>query len=323
MDFDDSSLFNDVMKVLDKYLNEMVTNNSGSFIIKHVDYLFGEMLYYSKCGVDILERLENDIRNTVLHNMSDSYGLKKCYALADMLAYVKEYEGEKLVLKTLYDNRINLTQQQKDRLSYLNSGISSMNLVTEKNKNVFAYDYRTCKWSEREIKDYFDSLFKAKKSVSNEYVISEWSQTIKSSSNWDFESASKQIISKIEENFGDFVTCEVVSAKPAGTSDHQIHDALLIKTTGTNRSLNFPEMGLLVFGKQIVKTSITAQIYTVYTPDSKYDSSGNTINKICESIMSIKNMQNPKMNTYITTVQDVVKAELESWFNRQAAGSIY
>jgi hypothetical protein len=198
-----------------------------------------------------------------------------------------------------------------------------MNFVSEKNKSVFAYDYRTCKWPEREIREYFDSLFKAKKSVSNEYVISEWVQTIKSSSTWDFESASKQIINKIQENFDDFVTCEIVRAKPAGTSDDQIHDALLIKTTGVNKSLNFPEVGLLVFGEQIVKTNITAQIYTVYTPSGKFDSSGNTINAICESIMAINYMQNPKMNTFIMTIQDVVKVELENWFNKQSAGSIY
>lgn len=261
---------------------------------------------------------------------------KKQYdILQKIFAYFGAYEQEIMVLDAMVENHIERTLEQEERLLFLKehkkSNFSALQVDVDESVETnseddvrkLVYEYRTLLWSEKETKDYFDSLSVQNQSAKTPYVINEWTKNISAPNiSWDFESVWKKLDNAMQENFGE--RFRVIGGDSCPTGAINDADKSIIIADISDGGYNW--IWFNVVGEQMLKNQVTISIYAIYMSELDGNPNASIIERnkeICSKLLSFKQKQNPKINNYIQTITDVIIKNIEEKINTQSENDIY
>lgn len=296
----------------------------------NVDMLIAEALRLSRTRsfANMNDSLHDfcDITAVIFHVESKQYSI-----LQKVFAHLNAYEQEQIVLESMVKNEIVRSAEQEERLKFLKSRKGNGDIIADTDLTVtkdnsdnkkFTYEYRSLSWSEKEVREYFDSLTMKNQTTELPFVVNEWTKTVNVRGiKWDVKLVSDRIDNVLKETFEEEFHIVIPLSSPTGNISNYDYTILIANTDLNGHNW----IGFQVSGEQILKNQITLSVYTMYMTITD-QLSENIIERnkdICNKVLLMKQKQNPKINTYIQTVTDVLIKELESWINSQTESNIY
>ncbi len=302
----------------------------------NVDMLIAETIRLSKTkSFSELNKSLNDFLN--LTAKIYQIDAKQYNILQNIFAYYNAFEQEMILLEAMVSNKIARTPEQEERLILLkehkNTNFASFNVDvgesdsdnenSDNDSKKFIYEYRALLWSDKETRDYFDSLSVQNQVARTPYVVSEWTKNITASNiNWDVRKVAKSLNETLTENFGD--KFKVVGGYSCSTGAINDADESILVADISQGGYNW--LWFNVTGEQMLKNQVTVSIYATYMSDLDVNSDDSIIDRnkaVCNRLISLKQKQNPKVNNYIQTVTDIIIKEIETFINSQSTQSIY
>lgn len=250
--------------------------------------------------------------------------------LQQLFEYLKAPAQEKIVLEAMFKYNIPRTPQQEQRLKFLNKGgNSSFNVpvsASTSEEGIFRFDYRTNTWNIKEIEDYIDNFSMNSQIISIPMVVDSHEHNLQVSTiTWDETQVEDFLRKCLMENFGEQFVVNLVDTNAVLESGTDMLPGILI-TEKIDVKQKYPYLGFLVLGEQLTLKQLSLSIYVIILPKNikTSDSSLQIKNaEILNHIVMLKEKQNPRINNYVTTVNNVLTSELQSWLNGQAPSDIY
>ena len=332
---DFSDCYKLMLKATEHIFKPRVIQNEKFITVKTIDTIIAEAIRYSNVNSvsEINEKLEQFLTLTCPFFQID---VSQYILLQNVFNYLEAYEQEKMVLEAMVTNCISRTPEQEQRLEFLkNTKISNLtnasNTICEEDvpEGKFVYDYRFVGYSDTDLKNYFNDLSLKNKTLDKPVVVREWNKSINVDSfKYDIDKLHEYLKATMSENFPDRYKVGITSAAPASTGElvyeREYTDAILIMDDITYNWLAF-----YIEGEQLLKSRVTISIYAIYMPmfdlfvDVEEDIYKQN-DRICNKIEVLKKQMNPKFNTYMNTIIEVIIEDLENWLNNSSSSnSIY
>ena len=323
------------LKATEHIFKPRVIYDEQFITVNTVDTIIAEAIRYSNVNSisEVNEMLEQFLTLTAPIYKVDA---SQYVLLQNVFNGLQAYEQEKMVLEAMVINCISRTPEQEQRLEFLkNTKISNLRNSSDTmceddvSEGKFIYDYRFVGYSDKDLKDYFTDLSLKNKTLDKPVVVREWNKSINVDSfKYDIDKLHEHLKATMSENFPDRYKVGITSAAPASTGElvyeREYVDAILIMDDITYNWLAF-----YIEGEQLLKSKITFSIYAVYMPmfDLFVDIEEDIYKqneKICNKIEVLKKQMNPKFNTYMNTIIEVIIEDLENWLNNSgSSNSIY
>lgn len=314
-------------------LMKIITKKDGKVLqLKNVDMIIAETIRLANANSvsNINDELELFLNITC---KAFCVGEQQYKILQNLFSYLNAYEQEKMVLEAMVSNCIPRTPEQEERLSFLkthnpttlehSSAVNSGSSTEASSEGKFTYEYRSVLWSNKEVSEYFDSLSLQQQIVQIPFVVEEWSKNLNISNiTWDIDKVAERIENTLKENFGDRYKVGLTNSCATG-SISEYDRTILITDFSEN---GYPWLTFNVIGEQITKNQIMICIYAMYMTNFDLSLSDSIIERnsdICNKILMLKQKQNPKINSYMKVLTDIIIKELENWLNGQNSSSIY
>lgn len=327
-----SDFYNTLQNVNCK-LMKIITKKDGKILqLKNIDMIIAESIRLANARSisNINDELETFLNITCkIFNVKE----QQYRILQNLFSYLNAYEQEKMVLEAMVSNCIPRTSEQEERLSFLkthnptsfdNSSTADSASNTEScSDGKFTYEYRSVSWNNKEISEYFDSLSLQNQTVQTPFVIEEWNKNLNINNiTWDIEKVAEKIEDALKENFGDRYKVGLTNSRSTGGIS-EYDKTILITDFSEN---GYPWLTFNVIGEQITKNQIMIYVYAMYMTNFDLSLSNSIIERnkeICNKILLLKQKQNPKINSYMQVLTDIIIKELENWLNGQNSSSIY
>ena len=117
---------------------------------------------------------------------------------------------------------------------------------------------------------------------------------------------------KLEKNFGDIYSVRLV---PAGAAVEDWVDTIpAISICMRDRKGRNAELSFLVTGEQITNSAVHLSIMVLLAPVDSTDSVMEN-EPLCKKVVAVKEKHNPRIDTYISTMKNILIGELELWIN--------
>ena len=302
-----------------------------------VDMLIADAIHNSK--VNSIEKI-NDSLSTFLNVLckENDVGVEQYNILQEVFAWLKAYKQEAMVLEAMVSNGIARTKEQDNRLAFLNSnkkttsgnsaisfGETQSDIFFDKKNddNILIYDYSFMSMNDSELSEYFNNLSMENRTIDHTVVVEEWANSVEIQGvTWNDESIKNSIDNALKQNFGDKF---IVSIKNCGVfSDGWSDNTPAIVISATDEQ-SLPWLSYIIIGEQIILNQMNISIYALYRPelDSLSQSIYERNQQMEKKIVMLRKKQNPKINTLIQIVTNLLVKELEIWVNSQKVQNIY
>lgn len=244
--------------------------------------------------------------------------------------YFQAPTQEKMVLEAMFRYNVPRTPEQEQRLAFLNRGegstINIPDAAVKQGDKTLVFDYRTSKWGIKEIENYVDNFTFNSRSMDIPVVVESQEHNLNVSSvKWDEEDVMQFLQRCLFENFGERYDVQVIEAGAVLESGTDMLPAIFISEKNTFMK-GYPYLGFVVMGEQLTMRQLNLSIYVLLLPgriDHQEILLQKTNAEILNNIIMVKEKQNPRINNYISTVNNVLTSELQAWLNGQASTDIY
>ena len=244
--------------------------------------------------------------------------------------YFQAPEQEKIVLEAMFRYNVPRTSEQEQRLAFLNRGegftIKIPDEVVKKGDKTLIFDYRTSKWGIKEIENYVDNFTFNSRSMDIPVVVESQEHNLSVSLvKWDEEDVMQFLQRCLLENFGERYDVQIIEAGAVLESGTDMLPAILISEKN-NFMKGYPYLGFVVMGEQLTMRQLNLSIYVLLLPnriEHQETSLQKANTEILNNIIMVKEKQNPRINNYISTVNNILTSELQAWLNGQSSTDIY
>lgn len=328
--------FDTIMRVNGEMFKCVFPTGEGENIkyetIETVDMILARTIKYSRAGITdnvnfYLKQFLDLCAEWCKQDMFIRTFISEQYnVLCKVFAYLEAYNQEAMVLESMVLNNVPRSADQEKRLHFLRSG--QHNSSTPKkisynvNKGEMAYEYRCLKWSANEVKGFFDELSSLKQSANVPMAADEWTTELELNGlKFDIEALKEQLNECLNRNFGNRYKMSVISAGAIVEGYLEFAPSIYVEDTQ-----NYPWIGFLITGESLILSRLTLSVYTLYVPEKDTYNREDIIqfNTQCAAKYSmLLQKQNPKINSYISTVKNVFLNETEKWLNGSENGNMY
>lgn len=244
--------------------------------------------------------------------------------LQNVFFHLGAFGQERIILEYMVKNNMPRTADQEQRLKFLKgtgavgggagSSVEFSALNVQAKEDEFLYDHRFFHWKANEIQQYFNTMSLNRRKQEFPMVMDEWQKDVSIPGiRWDGERVQALISGELDRNFGDTYD---VSILQAGAAVEDWVDVLpTIYVHAKDSSVRNGELSFLVSGEQITNSTIHLTTMTLLAPT---DSSGRTMENeaLCKKVIAVKEKHNPRVDTFISTMKNILVAQLESWINQ-------
>lgn len=127
----------------------------------------------------------------------------------------------------------------------------------------------------------------------------------------DIDQVKSLICKSLASNFGDDYDVSVIDAGAA--VEGWIDTLPTIYIHATDKSVRNSEISFMVVGDQLTKSQIHMSIMVLLAADESADSK----NFLCKKVIAVKEKHNPRMETFINMIKNILIEQLEAWINSQ------
>ena len=284
-----------------------------------VDMVIGEVARHIHAGT--AEQYNGTLKDW-LECCGESIAYGQLTVMQEVFSYLKAYDQESIILEYMVKENMARTPEQEQRLKFLKGQRTGMPTAVaptmgvinvQSSSNDLLYDHRFVNWKANDIQQYFNNLTLARKNQPVDMVVDEWQKDINIQRiHWDNEQVMQLLSTEIERNFGDMYTISLVSAGAAVDDWVDTIPTIYIRINDT--TVRNSELSFLVTGEQITNSTIHLSIMVLLAPT---DSTKNVLENeaLCRKIIAVKEKHNPRVDTYISTMKNMLIGQLESWID--------
>lgn len=288
-----------------------------------VDTIITKTIIYSKAGIvdnvkDELIKLLDILAGTEegKFNYEAALETSQFELLRKVFEYYKAYNLEIIVLESMYEYNIPRTEKQEKRLAFLKKGNRNKDLLEIKENNnsyVLVYDYRSLQWNESEIRDCFENYTLNSKKFNIPMVFNSFEKNIFTNKIiWNNDKIYLEIKRSINENLGSEYNVELIDTRTIIDDSNNVLPAILVRSSDIS---NYPWLGFLIIGEQMLLKHVSISIYSLYipviTPHNEIDD--NKYNE--KEFLIAKAKQNPRLNNFINMITNLLIESIENWIN--------
>ncbi len=286
-----------------------------------VDMIIAEVIRLKNSGST--EQYRNTLQEW-LKICGEQIDFDQLNVMQNVFAALQAFDLEKEVLEYMVSINYPRTPEQEKRLKFLQGGSSvgssnsatagyeAINVTAEEGQ--LLYDHRFLNWKSNDIKKYFDNLTLLQQSQTVSVVLDEWKKDVDLQNvKWDNCAVQKIIQDGLQKEFGEDYAVAIVDSGAA--LDGWIDVLPSIYVQAADPSMRYSEISYLVSGEQITHTRVRVSIMVLMSSlDAAKKPLENEI--LCKKIISAKEKHNPRMDTVIETMKNLLVAQIESWINQ-------
>lgn len=287
-----------------------------------VDTLIAAAIRYSKNGRtnEFDQQLQVWTATSYLFDLNE----EQCRILQNVFEELGTYSSEQILLESMMNWDVKHTIEQERRLLFLkqNAGVISKDTskytpVDVENtgfdyKNVndnseLIYDHRFLNWNAGDIDNYFKNVTLTGKVHKVAAVVDKWAKNVTMESrSWDNSAITMVLKERMQDEYGE--AYQVVSVKAGVIIDDEIDasPAVYIHPTDLAR---YQDIAFLVIGEPMTKTQLHLSIFVLVIPGETNEDN----EKISKRIFSVKEKQNPKLETYVETTKSIITEQVNKW----------
>lgn len=280
-----------------------------------IDVIIAEAIRLSRASS--YDEYTEKLKNWLIY-CGDRVDTDQLVLLQNVCAYLQAYELEKVVLEYVVQNNLPHTEAQSERLAFLRKQSSSAfggalhSALQMEEDGSLLYDHRFLNWSADAIQRYFDQITLENKVQTLPMVIDEWKKEINLPKiTWDIDQVKSLICKSLASNFGDDYDVSVIDAGAA--VEGWIDTLPTIYIHATDKSVRNSEISFMVVGDQLTKSQIHMSIMVLLAADE----SAGSKNFLCKKVIAVKEKHNPRMETFINMIKNILIEQLEAWINSQ------
>lgn len=161
---------------------------------------------------------------------------------------------------------------------------------------------------------HFTSISLKRKCQKFPMVIDEWQKDVSLQGiRWNDEHISQLIRDGLIRNFGDMYRVSIVQAGAA--IEGWVDTLPTIHVQTKDSFVRNSELSFLISGEQITNSSIHLIIMVLLSPA---DANGQLLesDSLYKKVVAIKENHNPRIDTFISTMKNILITELENWINQ-------
>ena len=262
----------------------------------------------------------NDTLRDWLETCGERIEYGQLNVMQNVFSYLKAFRQEEMVLEYMVKNNMARTAEQDQRLKFLKNSqggqgtaAPAFDAVNVEAGDNLLYDHRFVNWKANEVQQYFNNLTLLRKRQAFPMVVDEWQKDISIQGiRWDNEQVMQTIAAELEKNFGDIYS---VRLAPAGAAVEDWVDTIpAISICMRDRKGRNAELSFLVTGEQITNSAVHLSIMVLLAPVDSTDSVMEN-EPLCKKVVAVKEKHNPRIDTYISTMKNILIGELELWIN--------
>ena len=243
--------------------------------------------------------------------------------LQNVFFHFGAFGQEQIVLEYMVKNNMPRTPDQEQRLRLLkgngaigagSSSVAFDTLDVQPREGEYLYDHRFFTWKSNEIQQYFTSISLKRKCQKFPMVIDEWQKDVSLQGiRWNDEHISQLIRDGLIRNFGDMYRVSIVQAGAA--IEGWVDTLPTIHVQTKDSFVRNSELSFLISGEQITNSSIHLIIMVLLSPA---DANGQLLesDSLYKKVVAIKENHNPRIDTFISTMKNILITELENWINQ-------
>ena len=292
-----------------RYFNLKRKLYGGGYIyIKDIDVVTALIVFSRNGGNVNMQELKKDIHRTVKVYCRESV-FSPIYTLADYLHQIEAHDMEKSVIELLL--RYNEAIDEKYKKRY-----TTLNLFNEDpNKFIFRHDSR--KTLEciiyNPIESFSDLIRKSTLEKENNswcVAIQRKVRTFELDSKYYFDGLFSNLESILNNEFGDYILERIERIFFSGDEYHKGQHSMLIVTSGINKFVDFPNIGLMIKLEPISKKITNIHFCLLYLPEENYtDSMIENDSKYVASILNGK--IGTRFETFYSKMENLVWSTVE------------
>lgn len=298
-----------------------VDNEEKVVLYPSVDMVIGEELRHLHSGT--VDQYDETLKDW-LECCGPRAEREQLDVLQNVLFHLGAFGQERIILEYMVKNNMPRTAEQEQRLKFLKgSGASggrggafleygAVNVQAKEDE--LLYDHRFFHWKANEIQQYFNNLSLNRKKQEFPMVMDEWQKDVSIQGlGWDGARVRQLVAQELERNFGDTYDVTMISAGAAVEDWVDVMPTIYIHAkdpTARNGELSF-----LVAGEQITNAAIH---FTIMVLLSHADAQGKAMENeaLCKKVIAVKEKHNPRMETFISTMKNILITQLENWINQ-------
>lgn len=281
-----------------------------------VDMVIAEVMRHIRAGAD---DQYNDTLNEWLDSCGERVGYEQLNVLQNVFAYLNAFKQEMIVLEYMVRKNMARTSEQDKRLKFLKGRSSSENASTtifndldaQEKENEILYDYRFVNWEVNEIQQYFNNLILENKQQKFRMVINEWNEDFEVQGISCHDENFIQLISnEVKRNFGEAYSISFVGSAVSVDEWADMIPSIYIRikdSTAWNAEISF-----LITGEYVTNSIVHLAIMVLLSPVNHQ----NEVIKneaLCNKVIAIKEKYNPRINTYVSTMKNILITQIKSW----------
>lgn len=315
-----------------KYVYLMLDDEKEESIhVNTVDEIIAETIRcsYSKVFTKLNEMLDEFLEYTcrVYKIQSSQYNI-----LQKIFAYFKAYDQEKRILENMVNNYITRSSEQEERLAFLQKGNYDTDSLANVNgqkddfieDSTWKYEYRSVNWDSKKIETFFENLSLQNRTVEYPFVVREWNKEINIfSDDFDIDKIGQLICNAFIDNYDNRFSIRLAASKTMDNYSEPMDTITIVADSDEEITKGYSWIAYFVTAEKISNKQVAFSIYTLYFPalDMEVKLAQDSLirkNKLCANkIILLKEMQNPRINRHIQSVNNLIINVLENWVNNE------
>lgn len=293
----------------------------GTSLYPGVDTMISKGIRYSKNGR--IEEFDEILQDWLSTSYGSDLDQEQYVLLQKVFEELGAFTSEQILLEAMMRWNVDHTIEQENRLVFLkNNAAAIMKEVskyapvevvaesayknTQQNATVI-YDHRFHSWGASDVDKFFKSLTLSGKKHCVAAVVDKWAKNVTMESKlWSNHAVAEVLKRTIEEEFGEEYT--VAEVKAGVVIDEEVDSTAAVYVCPT-RNARYQDIAYLVVGEPMTKTQVHLSILVLVLPDEINSDN----EKASRRIITVKEKNNPKLETFIETTKNIVTEQINKW----------
>lgn len=257
----------DYFDYVKKYFSFNQTLENGELLsIMNIDVIICEIAFLNNGGKVNIIKLEEDIIHTV-EGYCREHLYTPVFLLIDYLYLIGETTLEMLTLETLFKNEGCVNYKYRKRYSFLKLVYQTSNSFVLRNSSKLPLECIIAK-SDDKIPQMLIEASAEKEKHSWCICLKQKIDTVELSSNIRFSDKILNILERVLNNeFGEYAIEGIINTFFNNEFKENAFRSILILTSGENRQVHFPKIGVLIRVEPITKCFLNVSYSILYLPD--------------------------------------------------------
>lgn len=190
--------------------------------------------------------------------------------------------------------------------------------------STWKYEYRSVNWDSKKIETFFENLSLQNRTVEYPFVVREWNKEINIfSDDFDIDKIGQLICNAFIDNYDNRFSIRLAASKTMDNYSEPMDTITIVADSDEEITKGYSWIAYFVTAEKISNKQVAFSIYTLYFPalDMEVKLAQDSLirkNKLCANkIILLKEMQNPRINRHIQSVNNLIINVLENWVNNE------